>query len=514
MERISLENIPRREPIIDSESREKFSLDNIDQQWFLLTEIARQEILTNEDVREGVAAFVNLPVNEALPHDFLGVLVEKTDRARNLKNRYQESLGEYLALDTVPDEEIGSDIRKSETLHNPEERIAYFKSKDLTSEEFEKIIHKYIETGFFTKGLSPEEKIMIMQRYRFARDVKLLALASEMINQENIELENLGGFYVKTLPSGTEIITNVQDKEFQQQLLNPAHWEKRRQIKDRVYEIVIDGNNYILKEQKTNRHEHQISGGRPSLSSVEEFQIALEMSEKASYHKNGIKISYEKPLGAVTCPDGFQFSIFKHEENLDEHFSTNGVLQQEIAQRPEIYKEEFTEVRNLAKKLHHDPRMFDRSQPVSESGFKKFLTWLQGEKKQEEKNIPELSFEDFSRVKAFSLEEKALEVNKLVQVVKGFRQGDGGRNWAMRSIVEDNIPHVEIINFDFEYQERISPEEIQESLKIKQEIADLFFQDRGRLNFKKWEDGTSLTDVQRAGYLALLDMNSDEDFVI
>jgi len=151
----------------------------------LLTEAIRRDILAEPEIRQVVSAFAKSPVSESLPNEFLTSL-SSDDRVTKLKERYSQSIGDFLSLQAVPDAQINPDIRHAWPLSKIADKIETIETgygKD--TPEFWKRLQECIDDGDFLYGITAQERLMIVQRYRFARDVKLLALGAEVLDQKN-----------------------------------------------------------------------------------------------------------------------------------------------------------------------------------------------------------------------------------------------------------------------------------------------------------------------------------------
>ncbi|MFT5280870.1 MAG: hypothetical protein ACI9AR_000306 [Flavobacteriaceae bacterium] len=496
------EVIPSRTPVVNSESFEEGSFDKIEKQWLLLTEVIKQEIENDEILRNTIRAFNSTELTEQLANNFLEEISETNTRISNITNRYSETLKSYLSIDSVPDEQIGEFIQKStklETLQEFEKRI-----EDYPPEIKESQLERKLKNNSFLKGISNEEKLMVLRRYKFGRDVKLLALAAEIKSQDEISFEDKGNLHQAELANGTEILMSNMDKDLSEKLLDPTCWEKRRQIKDRVYEIVIGNKPYILKEKKTGRHRDKGLDKIKSLDSKEEFKVAIEMLDSASYEDEDIVITYEKPLAAITCPDGFQFSIFEFENNLSTPFSTNGTFQKTILENQKEFQEEFNIIKSSIQNFQKDPRMFDgKQEPISESYLTRLINWTKNKPVKAEINF---TFEDFSYVKAQRVESKALYINNsFLKDMAGFTDRDDNFDFAMRVVSNNSRPQIEILNFDFEYiyhkNKKVSETYVSDEIEFLKTNTDY----QQGLYFKKWKDGSEITEEQKAAYLAMLE---------
>lgn len=246
MAEISVSTIERRTPLMNKEAATAFPSDKLDNQWALITEAVRRDLSNNPQVRKALIGFCAQPVSESLPGDFLTSLSNADPKVARINHRFQDILPTYLTLPPVPDELITPDVRYAAGLRTPEDVIESLgRIFDKNNPLFESSLDEYIKAGAFTNGITREERQMIIKRYKFARDVKILALGAEILEQGEL-ISNQGGEI--NLPSGIRIGFDTNQVEQRKDLLNPHLWKKRRQIKDRVYEISVGGRRYILKE--------------------------------------------------------------------------------------------------------------------------------------------------------------------------------------------------------------------------------------------------------------------------
>ena len=93
---ISLENIPKRIPILDAQSAKKFPSETIDQQWNLTTEVLKREIQNDHGTREAILPFVSSPVSEDLPDKVIKTTAVINDNIGRIEKRFHKQLGEYF----------------------------------------------------------------------------------------------------------------------------------------------------------------------------------------------------------------------------------------------------------------------------------------------------------------------------------------------------------------------------------------------------------------------------------
>jgi len=496
----SHETIETRKPILDKESAEKFNFEGIDKQWLLVTERIRRNILENSETRGIAAEYAKIPVSESLPCDFL-LKISLHDDVSKLIDRYKESLMTFLGLPAVPDENITSDITHAPSLSVPKDLIAIMDSSSFYSNDevaYQELLQSHIDRGFFTKGVTFYERKMIAQRYRFARDVKMLAfIADSLLQSDNIPVANSE----KTLPSGIEVVLNTKDEQKIGELTDPSQWLKRKQLKDRVYELQVGESKYLLKEKKTNRHTDTKKGGhRPGSSSAEEFATAQYFKEHAVVKEGDIKINWEEPVACVVFPDevmspdgktkkdAFQFTVFKYQQGLLEQKLVVQNLTNEILSHKAQFEGEFEEIKELSKKFANEKRV------------------MAFEPKSKKREAPIFTFEDYAAIKAYRMERQARNLMQETILKNGYDNSDQD-GYAYKINIENNKVQLEIFGFDFEYFHKIQggQKEVDERIKRNRDYDQEYEGGHG-LNFTYWSSsGSRVNRMQKAGYFALLE---------
>ncbi|MBT5346851.1 hypothetical protein HOJ01_01605 [bacterium] len=490
-----LENIPKRVPVLDTESLLGYNIRDIDKQWLLITESIRRKLLADAEIRSLVLGFSNASVGEDLPRKFLDKL-SSDNSIHKLISKFSNQILSYVSLNAVEDEQIKPDITYAPRLQTPEEiirRLSLF--FDIDSQEFQTALDKYVQDGTFQEGITNAERVMIAQRYRFARDVKMLALMTEIFDSQ--DLINNSGDHV-TLPSGIEIYCDIEDPVKKQEILNPIYWKKRKQFKDRVYEISVGSNVFFLKEMKTNKHIHTLKGGhRPGANSFEEFKIAQYFQDHCVLEKGMFKVNWETPLASVTFPDGYQFAVYEKEGGLLSKEEDYSRLVSEMFERPAQFESEFKQVRSdLGKFLKH-PLV----QRYESSNFLDKVLSFFGMKNA---NV-EFSYRDFVLVKADRLLTQAKRLLEEVVLRNGYVNNDHtGFAYKVNILVDGSI-QLEIFGFDFECYQKRDNSNLDADLAVQNEIDN-----KDDLNFTRVWKNTELMPnvpvniVHRALYLALV----------
>lgn len=499
MAETSVASIEQRTPVINKEASVTFPLDKLDSQWGLVTEVVRRDLSNNPQVRKALIGFCTQPVSESLPGDFLTSLSNVDLRVSRIAHRFQAILPSYLKLPPVPDELITPDVRYAAGLRTPEDVIESLgRIFDKNDPLFESSLGEYIKAGAFTRGITREERLMIIKRYKFARDVKIFALAAEILEQGGLTPDQEGEI---NLPSGIRIGFDTNQVEQRKDLLNPHLWEKRRQIKDRVYEISVGGRRYILKEKKTARHTDTKKHGHiEGRTSEEEFAIARYFQENGRLSKDRVSIDWEKPIGFVSYPDGFQFSVFEYEDMTGDR-DIGIKLASEIINHRKTFEQEYHGIAQLAQKYkdHHNITSFDDPiQRKEESGIQSILKRLRIKRN----HSIQLTFEEFARVKSQRMLEQARDL--LDEAMTKNEYGNSDIDGSAYRIHTNGDVKLDILGFDFEYFEKISPEEATERAQRRLEFWRKDKNSNG-IRFMQWMDGYRVTRMERAAYFAFLE---------
>lgn len=488
--------VAQRTPILNKETATVFPLDDIDRQWGLATEAIRRDMVGKPEVRKTLVPFCREPVSEALPGQFLSTLSSVDERVARLAQRYQETLPGYLDLPTVPDEQIKPDVRHAARLHTLDDTVAMLtRLYGQDDPMYKDSLQRHIDSGTFMRGITAEERLMIVKRYKYARDAKILALGAEVMEQ-GTAVPNQNGEI--TLPSGVKIGMDVTEAEQRNDLLNPHLWEKRRQIKDRVYEISVGGRNYILKEKKTPRHTDTKKGGhREGRTSADEFAVAKHFREHGRLNQGNIGVDWERPIGFVTYPDGFQFSVFEYEEGLlNDDVQTRLAI--EITNHREQFEEEYKLIAGLAQKYKDSPEVLAFEDQRTESGLKAAMKWLGIQKE----SPLQLTFEEFAMVKGLRMQRQSRELMEHAMLNNEYENSDMD-GYAYRVHSNGGV-RLDIVGFDFEYFEKVSPERAAEVRERRKELQREW-ESRQGIGFLGWNNGQRVTRMQKAAYFAMLE---------
>lgn len=445
-----------RIPVLDSDA--SVPVDTLDHQWRLLTEAVRRDTLSLPATRQSLVRFCTEPVSETLPHDLINVLTAVDPRIARLSRRFQGDLGKYLDLPAVPDDQIMPDLlhAQSRNMHKSWDDL-YEKMNQEEPELYASMRSVHISSQ---NGITIQERELVTKRYQYARDIKLLALGAEILEQDGVTPNESGEII---LPSGIRMLLHSSSESARADLLTPHLWERRRQLKDRVYEIHAGGRRYILKEKKTARHTDTKKGGHvDGASSEEEYVIACEFQEKGNIQEGSVSVIWEKPLGSVTYPDGFQFALFAFEEGLLDSGDELNAISQYINDTRHRFNEEYIRIRSLI---------------------------------QPDTNI---SFEDYARVKAVQLHQSALSLLRESKRRVGYINADIDRpSFRIRT---DSPVVLEAVGYDFEYYKKVPAEKLDDLRKSHEDDSVNLHEGLG---FMEWSDGARVTEQQETAYLAM-----------
>lgn len=458
--------VDRRVPILNKDSAEAFPpFDQIDKQWFLLSEAIRRDIILKPDMRKKLVPFCTVPLSETLPDAMLNALSPIDPRVEKLAERYRLEVSSYLALPAVPENLIRPDISNAPSLIETDSYWQYTRASE--------------------SGITLQERQMVAKRYKYARDAKILALGAEILEQPDVTPDANGEVM---LPSGVKIAIDKNQIQQDTDLLKPHLWQKRRQIKDRVYEIHVNNRKYVLKEKKTKTHMDTKSHGHiEGRTSMDEFAIAQDLQKHGIVEQGRIKLTWEKPIGYVKYPDGFQFAIFGFEEGLYGNYEAVIPLAREILNHYEQFQEEFQIISTIAQKFKDNREVLafeDRSLKNQSS--------------------TELIFEDFALVKAFRMTRQANGLMKETLINNNYENRDLD-GYAFRVHDNGNVG-LEIVGFDYEYFSK-SKDEAVERLKRHKEYRKKHEVSDGINIFnsvKKGYSNTKATTMEKAAYCALL----------
>lgn len=440
----------------------------VDGEWLLVSEAMRRAIIREPDTRAAAAAFATAPLSEKLPEQAVEAL-SGTPRVGRIAAR-QTVLREYIGLDAVPESAISrtganghevNDITNAKMLLTKEsllddlEMSVRIYAKDIGQRKAS--LQQELAQG---SGISGAERSMIAHRYRMARDVKLLSLGAELQDNPVDARPDEQGLITHILPSGAKIVAPAEVMQQSPGLFDPTQWTGRTQLKDRVHIVQAAGQQFILKERKTNRHTDVKKNGHiDGNTSAQEFAAARHFQEVGTVKQGSdISLSWERPLGYVEFPDGYQFAMFEHlsdmEFSADPRSGGLGGLRQRLAEtileHPEEYQQEYKELRKAAAaELRRDPILWtmagQRPPQTKRFSFSR-ITRKQRQAADEQYN---LTYEDFADVKALAIMERSRELLRDALPENGYTNSDtDGFGYTVKP---GPRAAVHVTAFDFEY---------------------------------------------------------------
>jgi len=446
-----LNGVPFREPVVDDEDVVEGEGATVDRQWRLFTEALRKDIQASPAIRRVAETFTAMPLSETLPGAAVSEIIKDDPRVARLA-RHMGALGVALSRPAVPDEVLIPDITNAPQLIRREQETELLErwKRDLPNHYGSMLesLHDNVEQS---PGITWAERRLVARRYRYARDVKLLGLMAELQDQPMDSLATDDGIVAHELRSGAKLIMDAEAFAAHPELFDPQAWDSRTQLKDRVYTVVVDGEEYIMKERKTPRHtDVKKHGHKEGLTSREEFQAAQEFAGMGTIEHGDIRLHWEKPLGFVEFPDGYQFCLFESEPGLKTDIPTDQ-LTLEIMQSEEAYAEEFMRTQHRAKELYHqrdDLFLWYKDQNVAPRP--KGLARLGAAFRRERRPRPdELTFDEFAKQKARYMITEASTLLARTIWSKDYTNSDVD-GYALR-VRPGERPILDVIGFDFEY---------------------------------------------------------------
>lgn len=479
-------NDNRRVPVIDERSDLPYAA--IDHQWKFATERVKRDIVSDPVMRHAMLPFCSEPVAEALPNTFITTAGTVDKRVALWTHG---PLGRYLSLPPVPDHTLYPDLKNAPVRIRTDEDLARIRQHfGEDTEGLENALQDNIvgDGGFYRvrrtpDGLTPQERRLVAERYEYARDIKLLALGAEILDQEgNLQYNDQGEI---VLPSGIRAIVDSDHDSSREDLLSPQLWEKRDQIKDRVYVIEVNGKKYILKEKKTERHKDTPNQYfQEGLHSPEEFAVAQKFQDQATIEHDDIALGWEVPVGYAVYPDGFQFALYEYEEGLLDREQATPTLTQQIETHHEMFQEEYQaiqeSIRRQAEEYREDPFKYYLYEDLSQG----------------------LSLHDFAIVKTHVMMQKAKKLMENTMVEMGYPT-NSDQDEAFRIKIEDGLK-LEVLGFDFEY---FSELDSHERSHLEQQASGTV----PTYRYLYWDNGEYATSIQEAAYNAILTRQSTNE---
>lgn len=445
----------RRIPVLNRESAAAFDIRDLQREWIDTTATLRKDIIHDPKLRKSFAQLTSLPVNERLPAYALNIYLSHKSIP------VPDTLNNYLQLPIVPEDYIYPDLKHAQQFIEAtefEDLVAEIANEyEPNSEEYHEHMQELTEDPILYTGITHEEKQLILTRYQFARDIKLLALFAELIDiTPTVTAPTL------ELPSGTTI--QLVDTSATDVLLHPEAWKKRVQLKDRVYRVYIGDQTYILKERKTNRHKDTQRGGHfDGLTSMDECIVAHDMHTHGTVDGRDVSLAWERPIGSVTFPDGFQFAVFEDMPDLTDKSTALRILIGKIIAVSEQFEMQRTELEQLL-------------------------------------DLP-IDIQTFAKVYAFATTKKGELLFDQTIIEQGYRDREtmGGRGYRVRT--KGDIPKMEVVGYDYEYFQHIDATTQQRHLDT---IAKRQVSEMSEIGFSTWFDGSTVTETDNVLYRALM----------
>ncbi|MCB0311619.1 MAG: hypothetical protein KDD42_10310, partial [Bdellovibrionales bacterium] len=158
-----------REPVISKGEGRALNLDGLRREWIRFTAGALKAVIQDPVSRESALSLSSFAVSESLPLELVNKLAVI---------KVSEDLKRYLTLASVPDELLSPDVTHAprripleKAVHDVLER----NDGDLNAARYD--LEKKQRAGQLD-AITQEEADLVIQRYRFARDVKLIVLAA------------------------------------------------------------------------------------------------------------------------------------------------------------------------------------------------------------------------------------------------------------------------------------------------------------------------------------------------
>lgn len=445
-----------RAPVLTDD--DPMSPKDINREWRAVSERMRRSVLDSAEARRALIPFASSPLSETLPRDAVRSVAISSPDLEHAQERMKR-LDDILRVPAVPDEAIMPDIHWAPMLPDREHQVARlsYVKQEYGDDAYDRDLGSLSENNGV--GITDNERRLVTLRFRQARDIKLMALMSELIDQPG-DMSVVGeGLIGRTLPSGTKMVMTEEAAGDDPNLLNPAHWQGRKMVKDRVYTAHVEGQEYILKERKTSRHYDTSRHGHvEGLTSAEEFAVAQHFARLGTVHQDGLVLHWEKPVGYVEFPDGYQFCVFESEDTLEK---AAVIKQPEIAKKlalaimeePELYQEEYEQIKQQAEAIYNQSDSaeanYERSlhRPMRHRAAKIKAALTRGEAPVK---YNELTFEEFAYAKA-AVQRHILPIALFEAVIaEGYVNTDDD-GFALRVVAEPGKRAViDVTMFDFE----------------------------------------------------------------
>jgi hypothetical protein len=447
--------VTQRQPVVASIDARLFGLskgaisterkpfnDSILRQWSIFTEKVRRAISTNNvQVCTALQQYITQPLSEMVPDSFfatLSVLIADPTSPKEFA-----LLQEVLRKSPIEEDIIVPDIRNAKVLEDPNNvvygaRAYVYIQRGMFSEDlqdalkgpiiFDQGIQQVLDDNPEVKAITGEEKNLVAGRFRMAREVKLLAFAAAIKSTNDIKQTEGETMYSYNF-SGIQL--HIAKDRFDEDFLHPEMWERRKIVKDRAWEVIINGKSYMMKEQKTSCHTDTrgpTDTFMKPLSSEEEFYVAQRFLDGKAQYGSHVSVRWEKPIGYVTFPDGYQFVLYDFEKGLQDEQNIVDNLRETIITRPDTYRATYEMVKHQYQTFPYD-------------------WWVELTREQQGDMPRELSYETFAEIFARWMLDKGMQGYLQVRKDKNlFTTDHDGFGYKI-----SNEGNLEFIAFDMEY---------------------------------------------------------------
>lgn len=327
-----------RTPVLDEATAQQFK-ESAHTTWSWLSGSILRALQARRLEPDALTPLLQEPLSEMLPHQ-AAQAVQGEPLVERIATRHPSVL-KLLAITPVPDEQIGPTLRNSEILTQTTDirkRLYMDDPVDCILIDARTAMDDADATGALRQGITKSERWLVRTRYQFAREVKLLALGAALMQEPELHFDENG---VATLANGTFISVIPGKESLANSLLNPATWQRRSELHDRVHLVKTTAGNFIMKEHKGGRHIWTLDNPDiPQANSVQEMAIARDF-ESEPVRDGDIMVSWEKAICCVRDPSGFEFVMFEYEEGLISREDIYARLAACITENRPAYETEF-----------------------------------------------------------------------------------------------------------------------------------------------------------------------------
>lgn len=441
---LTIENLPShlevlieatelRVPVISDEDGERFEGRGGYESWQRVGGALLRAVQSGHVAAETLIPLLQEPVSEGLPSLALH-MVKDSSLMRDVLEQ-NPMIAEITSLPEVPDEQIGPSLRGIRELLQVRDLQSYSETPGGQWLNLRDDLEAHSAAGNLTKGVTRAEQGLVTNRYQMARCVKLAALGAELLEQcPSLGLDNR-----LTLPSGTVIGVVPGQEMVAEGLLDVSSWHERHELHDRVFRT----GNFVLKEHKGGRHALTLD--LPDMftaSSEREVEIAADFMRLGTIADGDVSVSWEKPIGFVCDPSGFDFSMFEYEENLITREDITSRLTRAILSDLPNYKNEYVATQARV---------------------------------QDEAN---LDWDTFAQAKAYLLIQHARQLARRISLQNGYTDRDNSSrilpvpDHEFRIHATETGPHLELVGMDFEHFERLDTQEAEALTRSYNDLID------------------------------------------